>query len=231
MRATVLLSAGRHPVSGRASPVAVEMQAIRLAIDLGATPSGLHAGEAASAAQDALGHGLSRLVLLEGATDDPLPALLDHLRRLPPDLLLAGRRGQGGSDSGLLPYQLAHGLGWPIVADVVRLTRSGGKLIAEQALPRGARRVVTLSLPCIVTVHPAALPALPFRLAGLQGEVRSVPVAPTPATSQPELRPYRMRPKVVERSAGGGSVLVGVSAEQAASAILSELRRLKMLAG
>jgi hypothetical protein len=40
-----------------------------------------------------------------------------------------------------------------------------------------------------------------------------------------------MRPKVVERSAGGGQVLTGVSAEQAASAILSELRRLKVLAG
>ncbi len=225
----MLISAGRHPVSGRAAPVPVEMQAIRLAGALGAAPYGLHVGADAEAVRDTLGHGLSRLVVLQTEAGDPCPALVAHFSRLPPDLILAGRRGQGGTDGGLLPYRLAHALGWPILADAATLARDANGLRVEQALPRGARRVVEIKLPCVVTVHPAAPPALPFRYAALRGEIEVLPAGPgTPAT-EPEPRPYRMRPKIIAQSNSGGTVLAGVSPEAAAQAIVTELRRLKML--
>jgi hypothetical protein len=44
-----------------------------------------------------------------------------------------------------------------------------------------------------------------------------------------ELRPYRMRPKLIAASKQGGQVRSGLSAEQAAAAILAELRGMKIL--
>jgi len=233
VRTLVLISAGRHPVSGRPAPVAVEMQAIRLALELGAAPHGLHVGNDADQVRDALGHGLSRLLLLQAgdaAAGDPLPALRDHLTRSPPELVLTGRRGSGGLDSGMLPYRLAHALGWPIVHDVAKLSRQGAGLVAEQALPRGARRIRTTRLPCVVTVHPAAPPPLPFRLSALRGEVVCLSADPMPPTPPLPQLPYRMRPKVVDRVAGGGRVLREIPANDAADAIIAELQRLGLLA-
>jgi electron transfer flavoprotein beta subunit len=212
-------------------PVPVEMQAIRMAADLGVGPYGLHVG-AADAVRDALGHGLSRLLVIQAGnaeTQDVLPALLEHLRRLPPELILAGRRGQGGSDTGMLPYRVADALGWPIVADVVKLRRIAGGVLVEQALPRGRRREVQVPIPCVVTVHPAAPAAQAFRHAGLCGEVVMVSGAPGSPMASAELRPYRMRPKLIAASKQGGQVRSGLSAEQAAAAILAELRGMKIL--
>jgi len=231
MRAVVLLSSGRHPASARPAPVQVEMQAIRLASDLGMPPYGLHVGQDEAPVRDALGHGLSRLVVLQTADPDPLEALRAHFADVPPDVIFAGRRGQGGSDTGLLPYRLAHRLGWPIVADIARLSRSATVLRAEQVLPRGDRRIIEAPLPCIFTVHPAAAPALPFRYAGLRGDIVVRPYsAATPVTEahSADLRPYRARPKIMAQTAGGGRVMAGVSPEAAASAVIAELRRLKL---
>jgi electron transfer flavoprotein beta subunit len=209
-------------------PVPVEMQAIRMASVFGGAPEGLHVGADRALVRDALGHGLSRLVVINGA-DDPLPALRDYLQRTPPDLLFAGRRGQGGTDSGLLPYRVAHALGWPIIADVARMTQTPDGWEAEQVLPRGARRVVRLRLPCVVSVHPAAAAAQPFCYAGLQGQVLAVPWKSGAPLVPPELRPYRARPKMMQQAATGGRVLANLSAEAAAQEIVHELRRLKLL--
>jgi electron transfer flavoprotein beta subunit len=240
MKIVVLLSAGRHPLSARPAPVPVEMQAIRLAAELGPPPAGLHVGDDVSAVADALGHGLGRLVILQAgdpAEGDPLPALRDHLVAMPPDLILAGRRGRGGTDSGLLPYRLAQALGWPIIADVVSLEPAQSAIQAGQALPRGARRRLLVPLPCVATIHPAAPPARPFRHAGLRGEVvrhASPPLPPGPPLSPGpagDLRPYRARPQMIERSETGGRALQGLSAEQAARDILAELRRRNLIKG
>lgn len=248
MKAVVLLSAGRHPVSGRPAPVVVEAQAVRLALALGAAVSGLHAGPEETPIRDHLGCGLPRITLIElPQGGDPVPALAEALREAPPDLVLAGRRGSGGDDSGLLPYRLAHRLFWPIVADAVGLAREQDDILAvEQTLPRGGRRRVRLRLPCLVTVHPAAPPPLPFAFAAARrGRVlrRPGPVVVPEATALEE-RPYRPRPRLIGAApggsaaerlraatevAGGGKVLVDPPPEQAAAELMAFLCRIGVL--
>lgn len=256
MKIALLLSAGRHKVSGRPAPVPVELQALRLAVELagssGGTVTGLHAGPDIGPLTDALGHGLGRLVHLRGAeADDPLPALAAALGEGGYDLILAGRTGQGGEDSGLLPYTLARALGRPLLADAAALAPGAepGTLGVEQALARGARRRLLVRLPALVTVHPAAPPPLPFAFAALRrGRVETRDALPaTPAPRTIEERPYRPRPKLIAKAAagasaqerlkaateaasGGGKLLVDPSPEEAAREILAHLRALGLVA-
>ncbi len=254
MRVVVLLSAGLHPVSGRPAPVAVEAQAVRLALGLGADVTGLHAGAEETPVRDHLGRGLEEIALVPLADGgDPLPALAEALRAAAPDLILAGRRGAGGTDSGLLPYRLAHALAWPIAADAAALDRDGDLLAVEQALPRGMRRRVRVRLPCVVTVHPAAPPPLSFAFAAAsRGRVTRHPgtAAPASLTEGLDERPYRRRPRLLGAAPGGsaadrlraatdpalgaasgsGQLLVNPPPEVAAAEILAFLRRVGVLA-
>ncbi|MCB8838377.1 electron transfer flavoprotein subunit beta [Aurantimonas sp. VKM B-3413] len=224
MRIVVLLSAGRHRVSGRPSLPGVEAQAIALAAALadageagtgGERPpsamsfSGLHAGPGDEGIADAFGHGLEaidRLEIAEGA--DPLPALARHLKEHPAELILAGRRAEGGEDTGLLPYALAEALGLPILSDVTAIAAADepGALRFDQALPKGAKRRVTLRLPAIVTVHPLAPAPAPFVFArARRGVVRTLSGLPAPVAASPFAeKPHRARPKLM-RSAAAGS--------------------------
>ena len=219
MRIIVLLSAGRHPTSGAAILPRLDAQAIRVATEFAAgiaadpgAVAGLHAGPSAAPASDGLGHGLSlldHLLIDEGA--DPLPALLAALAAAKPDLILAGRRGQGGDETGLLPYALARALSMAIVADAVALAPGpeGGTVVADQALPKGALRRLTLRLPAVVTVHPSAPPPLPFAFGqARRGRVRALPLpasaADPPREAAVDERPYRPRPKTM-RSAPAGA--------------------------
>ncbi|WP_018387677.1 hypothetical protein [Ancylobacter sp. FA202] len=256
MKIAVLLSAGRHSVSGRPAPVPVELQALRLAVDLGAEVTGLHAGPELGPLNDALGHGLAHLIHLRGdGAADPVPALAAALAAGGYDLILAGRAGQGGEDSGLLPYTLARALGRPILADAAALGpgEAPGTLAIEQALARGARRRLVVRLPALVTVHPAAPPPLPFAFAGMRRgrvEIREVETReglPAPAPEIEE-RAYRPRPKLIAKAAagasalerlraateaasGGGRLLVDPAPEEAAREILAHLRVLGLRAG
>jgi electron transfer flavoprotein beta subunit len=256
MRIAVLLSAGRHSVSGRPAPVPVELQALRLAVDLanqcggqtGCNVTGLHAGPDLGPLTDTLGHGLAHLVHLRSEAEaDPAPALTAALAAGGYDLILAGRAGQGGEDAGLLPYTLARGLAWPILADAAGLAPGDapGTLAIEQALARGARRRLVVRLPALVTVHPAAPAPLPFAFAGLRRgrvEISETPPAPTPAPEVEE-RAYRPRPKLIAKAAagasalerlraateaasGGGRLLVDPAPDEAAREILAHLRAL-----
>lgn len=251
MKITVLLSAGLHPISGRPCPVPVELQAVRLGVDLGGEIVGLHAGPDAAMLRDALGHGLPRLdhiAVPEGS--DPTPSLAAKLRDIGPSLILAGRMAQGGEDTGTLPYTLARALGLPIVADAVALYPGpeDGTLTVEQALPKGARRRVVVKLPAVVTVHPAAPAPLPFAFAvARRGMIETAPGlnAPLPETAI-EQRPYRKRPKLIATSAAGasaadrlraatqtasagGRLMVAPAPEQAAREILAHLRAIGVL--
>ena len=234
MRAAVLISAGLHRVSGRPAPVGVEMQAVRLALGLGAEAAGLHAGPEWPALRDGLGHGLSRMLhLRQEAGDDPLPALVTALLGVPPDIVLCGRRGQGGTDSGMLPYGLAAALGWPLLPDVVGLRRVAAGVEAEQAGLRGARRRTVARLPCVVTVHPAAPPARPFAHVLARGPVEVRRMPPGVPGEAFEERPRRARPRLLvaaDAAAKGGRVLAALPPEEAAAEILAHLRRIGVLA-
>ena len=142
MKALVLLSAGRHPVSGKPGPPRVEMQAARLAGELDPDAGGLHAGVSCDSVREALGRGLSHLTHLTlDVQADPVPALVAALKAIGPDVVLAGPRGEGGEDSGLVPYALAHALGWPLVAHAVAVAATaGGVSVTQAAARRGAPR-------------------------------------------------------------------------------------------
>lgn len=253
MKIAVLLSAGRHKVSGRPAPVPVELQALRLAVDLGGAVTGLHAGPEIGPLTDALGHGLGHLVHLRTpAETDPTAALTAALEAGGYDLILAGRAGQGGEDSGLLPYTLARALGRPVLADAAALALGAepGTLSVEQALGRGARRRLVVRLPALVTVHPAAPAPLPFAFAGVRrGHVETQEIVSTSAAPRAvDERPYRPRPKLIAKAAagasaaerlkaatvaasGGGKLLVDPAPEDAAREILAHLRALGLIAG
>lgn len=245
MRIAVLLSLGHHPVSGRPCAARGDAQAIALALGLGGEIAGLHAGPGEAAIGDYLGHGLHRVTVLEQpAQADPVPALAAALKALSPDLILAGRRSQGGDETGLVPYLLARALNRPIVADAASVKRTGDRLVIEQALPRGARRQVILPLPALVTVHPAAPPPLPFTHgAARRGTIERRPAAVAPVIPEAlDERPYRKRPKLIggnagasaadrlkaatEVAGGGGKLLIQPDPAQAAQEILAFLKQI-----
>ncbi|WP_336740862.1 electron transfer flavoprotein subunit beta [Aureimonas altamirensis] len=251
MKALVLLSAGHRPTTGNPAPPTAELCAIRLASDLGAETTGLHAGPHADAVRPALGHGLSTIRhLMVPAQADVLPVLADEISRIGPDLVLAGNRATGGGDTGLLPYLLARALGWPILSDAVRLSpASDGELVVEQALPKGLRRRLHQRFPLVVTVHPTAPAALPYAFGpARRGHIETVAATPgfTKTDVDGEMRPHRPRARIMRgavsggsaadrlkaataSAAGGGDLMVEPDPETAARAILAHLRKIGVL--
>ncbi|KQO91454.1 MAG: electron transfer flavoprotein subunit beta [Methylobacteriaceae bacterium] len=257
MRIAVLLSAGLHPVSGAPVLPRVEAQAIRMAAGLGASSEtfGLHAGPDATALAEALGQGLPRIEHIRiAAGDDPVPALAARLAETAPDLILAGRRSQGGDESGLVPYALARALSRPLVSDVVAAGIDvEGALRLDQSLGRGVLRRVVVRGPVVVTCHPDAPAPLAYAYGrARRGRVEALAVAPAslPALALAvEERPYRRRPKIVKGAPAGGSaaerlkaatgeggsaasgrLLVEPDPEDAAREILAYLRQIGVLA-
>lgn len=254
----VLLSIGRHPVSGRARRAATDAQALEMALALRPKRlTAIHAGPAADA--DALraylGMGLERLTVLvlpEGA--DPVEPLIAHLRRLAPSLVLTGRQAEDGEGSGMLPYLIARGLDAAVVADVVRIGPSDAPASSAnmtdlvQALPRGQRRALTVTGRLIATVHPSAPPAR----ASAFGPARRGVIEPVAAQATADLflsecehRPWRPKPKLMrvkrggsaldrlkaatESKSGKGQLLVNPTAEAGALAIYDSLVEQGML--
>jgi electron transfer flavoprotein beta subunit len=248
MRVVALLSVGRHPASGRARPAGCDAQAIGLASRLGGEVRGLHAGPDDAPIRDYFGHGLARADALSiSDRSDPVPALVAAIEADPPDLVLAGRRAEGGDGMGMVPYAVAAGLGWPIVADAVaarRVEHDGeAALEVEQALPRGQRRLVTVRLPSVVTVHPAAPPPQAFTFASVRrGRLDRRPGLPAAETAlAASERPYRPKPRLIaggktsgsaadrlraatEAAKGSGTLLVDPDPDLAAEAILAFLK-------
>lgn len=219
----VLLSIGRHPVSGRARRAATDAQALEMALALRPRRlTAIHAGPAADA--DALraylGMGLERLTLLvlpEGS--DPVEPLVAHLRHLAPSLVLTGRQAEDGEGSGMLPYLVAQGLEAAIVPDVVQIGPShaspsiAGTADLIQALPRGQRRALTVSGRLIATVHPSAPPARasafgPARRGVIEPVAEPVTVEATADLflSECEHRPWRPKPKLMRVKRGGSAL-------------------------
>jgi electron transfer flavoprotein beta subunit len=205
----------------------------------------VHAGDPQTPGlRDYLGMAVAELTVLKLPLEaDALPALTAYLEKLNFDLVLLGLRGEGGEDSGLLPYQLAEALGLPVVANVVEVIPQGDSTRLLQALPRGQRRAVIAPLPCIAAVDWAA-PAPRQSAFGVARRGRIVveqaAVVMDAACADWEQQPARKRPKrlkVVKATSaaerfqaatgvqgGGGKVLRSDDFRQAAQAIYDYLR-------
>lgn len=171
-----LLSLGKHPLSGRPNRAEEDAQAFELGAKLGDC-LGIHAGMPENAEQltHFLGMNIGSVALLDIEKNaDPIHALTQYFKEIPFDIILTGSRSETGESSGMLPYMLAKALNIPVinqVCDVVmnpsrrqssnmNYTMPPNKSICViQALPRGARRKVSVNLPCLLIIDAKAPPA------------------------------------------------------------------------
>lgn len=245
MKIAVLVSIGRHPVSGTArysrNDAAALTMALSIAKERRASLDVLHAGDPSNPAlQEYLALGASRVEVLD-VEGDAIAALATRLQGY--DLVLTGTRAEGAFDSGMLPYRLADALGIALVGSAVDVSVKESGVEVRQFMPKGLRRRVQAALPALVAVHPMANAAPRYAYARLrEGTVAPVVTrAPAdaenlqwtvkPATAKPvrlaaaEKRSghARMLSATTTESRGGSVVIEGSSVEKA-QVILAYLR-------
>ncbi|MPW07759.1 electron transfer flavoprotein subunit beta/FixA family protein [Paraburkholderia sp. CNPSo 3155] len=252
MKIAVLVSVGRHPVSGAARYSRNDAAALTLALSLakthGATLDVLHAGDPSNAAlNEYLALGARSVEVLDMPLDaDPAPQLAARLRGY--ELVLTGTRAEGGFDSGMLPYRVAHALGVPLVGAAVDLAVRDGCAQVRQFMPKGLRRRVEVRLPALIAVHPLANAATSYAYARLREgtiERTTAPGATAPQGITPEQSAWTIGPATAkpvrlaaaEKRSGharmlsatttesrGGSVVIEGSSVEKAQVILAYLR-------
>lgn len=160
LRVSALVSIGAHPDTGRARRSATDARAVELAMKLDDCElEVLHAGDPENPALGYYsGMGLSQIrVLAQDEQDDAISTLSSYFRNNMPDIVLTGTRSENGESSGTLPFFLAQALDCPIVMGIAEiLSVENGTARVLQALPRGQRRALNVSLPFIASVDFAA---------------------------------------------------------------------------
>ncbi len=159
----VLVSAGRHPLTGaaRACPGDAVALAFARALASGAVRVLFAGNPDEPALADYLALGAERIEVIDlkdGA--DAVPSLARELAT--DNLVITGLRGECGLASGVLPYRLAKAMARPIVANVLTGEIENKSCRLRQFLPQGARRRIEVPLPAIITVHPSAPVALSY---------------------------------------------------------------------
>jgi electron transfer flavoprotein beta subunit len=221
----VLLSVGRHPISGRERMPPADASALELALRCDANPLAIHAGDPASPAlRDYLGMGLEHLYVAGpiGPDADAVPAILSFLMQRKPRLVLCGMRSECGEASGMLPYLVAAGMGAPLVADVAMLESADADVRLSQARPGGRRRRLAAVLPAVLTVGRAG--PKPRQSAFGKAKRGQILVVPASAPADVERlgwdrRPARLRPPKLRRGSetkADAQALTGLSPQEAA---------------
>ncbi|HEV3427481.1 MAG TPA: electron transfer flavoprotein subunit beta/FixA family protein [Paraburkholderia sp.] len=248
----VLVSTGRHPVSGaprysRNDAAALELGR-KLAQRHGAQLDVIHAGDPADPAlPDYLALGAQQVEVLDCAPiDDIAQTLAARVREH--DLVLTGTRAEGAHDSGMLPYRVAALLGYALVGAAVDLEVEDAHARVRQFLPKGLRRRVEAKLPVVVAVHPLAearpayayarlragsvRPSAGARIADTQAAAwQSGPVERKPvkfAAAERRSGHARMLGATTTESRGGNVVNAGTSVEKA-QVILAYLREHQLI--
>ncbi|KGK41963.1 electron transfer flavoprotein subunit beta [Nitrincola sp. A-D6] len=249
-KVAALLSIGQHPLTGRARRADQDARALEMALnlaDIELLP--VHAGWVDEASEAALrgyiGMGVPELHLLEQPVEaDVVPALEVFVRQQQVSLVLCGGRAEAGEGSGLLPYQLAQRLGWPVISGLAEIEHlRSDSVTLLQALPRGQRRRLKVSLPAVLALDSAAPAARqsafgPARRGQLMQQ--SADVKADLDRNDWQFQPARKRPKrlkiikatsardrfkaaAAKAEASGGEVLQNLSADKSADAILKML--------
>jgi electron transfer flavoprotein beta subunit len=217
----VLISAGRHPVSG----IARYCRGDAIAMALGQRLAGdqlrvVHAGRADDPSlEDYLALGATRIdVLSMTEGHDPVQQLATHVATC--DVILTGAKAERDMGSGLLPYALAHALHRPIAANVLDVVVDQNELKVRQFLPQGKRRGLAAQFPVILAVHPLAAAELNYAYARrIAGKIVAVPstlasqsAAPSPWRIAPDARrPVRLRAQ--ETKAGHARLQSAIASE------------------
>ncbi|MCI4644776.1 MAG: hypothetical protein MRY64_08350 [Hyphomonadaceae bacterium] len=200
IKALILLSAGRHPVSGRARCARLDALALEMALSLAppAQVMAVHAGDPGNPAlRGYLGMGLTHLTVLDlPEGHDPVPSLIEHVRAEAPDIVFAGNQAEIGEGSGTVPYLIAEATGASVARDVIAVELLKDGLHVRQALPKGLRQETARAFPAILCVAPQAPPARQQSFArAREGEIVTRETAQTPERFLPgcTLRPYKPR--------------------------------------
>ncbi|MBS0232041.1 MAG: electron transfer flavoprotein subunit beta/FixA family protein [Proteobacteria bacterium] len=167
----VLISAGRHPVSGAPRACRGDVAAMAMGKSLvGDELRVIHAGKRDEPSlQDYMAYGAGTIDVIElAAESDVCSALASSLGEV--DLILTGGRAEQGLGSGLLPYLLADALRRPVLANVIDAKIEDGGAGAFEArvrqfLPKGQRRRIAGPLPLVIAVHPIAASQLKYAYA------------------------------------------------------------------
>ncbi|KVX70175.1 electron transfer flavoprotein subunit beta/FixA family protein [Burkholderia stagnalis] len=182
-RIAVLVSVGRHPVSGVPRYSRNDAAALEIGRALAERHHSqldvIHAGDPLTPAlAEYLALGAREVEVLTCRDgDDAARALAARVEGY--DLVLTGTRAEGAYDTGMLPYQVAAALGYPLVGSAVDVTIDAGRAAVRQFLPKGLRRRVDAALPAVVAVHPLANAQPRYAYARLKaGTVRPVRVSP-----------------------------------------------------
>jgi electron transfer flavoprotein beta subunit len=161
-----LVSIGEHPLSGRPRRAEQDARALELGLKLVADNlQVLYIGPAKSPAtvcvlKEYLGMGLGQIQVIDVPPQaDISNTLLENFKANCPDIILTGGRAENGESSGMIPYLLAEQLNIAIVTsitDIVSIDMLTGLAEVLQALPRGQRRKIKVSLPFVASVDMAA---------------------------------------------------------------------------
>ena len=193
---SVLVSIGRHPISGAARYCRNDAISLSLGLQLAESLSAhvdvLSATDFAKpdnpamaeylALSDYLALGAHEVkVVATEIGENIIPSLVKNINTSKPDLILTGSRAENGEDSGLLPYLIAEKLGLPIIANVLEIKLAETGLEVLQFLPKGKRRRVAISLPALVVIHPLA----PVELYYAASKKKTVEITWLPSTDLP----------------------------------------------
>lgn len=210
IRIAVLVSSGRHPVSGRPRRAINDAQALEMALEMRLKLATqypvalhvLHAGlDAEPVLRSYLGMGIDEIEILALPPDtDILPPLAARLCDLQPQLILTGVRAESGWGSGCLPYFLAQRLGFPIVSNADYIALSDTAEIAEvhKVMAHGYRRALDVHLPAVISVDAAAPPPRQSAFARARRGHLKINAIAIDTIAPPffgEVQPARKRPK------------------------------------
>lgn len=153
-RVVILVAAGHDPDDDEPRRGPLEARAIELGLRLTPDVDLLYAGDPEEPSLPCyLNMGVKRAFVVPITKQAlPTPALIEALKNLSPDIVIAGAQALDGVGSGTVPYAIASALSWPLLPNAVDLKVKDDTIEVTQGLGRGRQRKVASHSPAIVTV-------------------------------------------------------------------------------